>query len=71
MKRILCGDLVPGCAFKAQAETEADVLLALSRHVRETHGIEVTPAFLERAKGRVQDVEPSKAGATTAAAHPG
>ena len=26
MKRIQCGDLVPGCDFKAQAATDADVL---------------------------------------------
>lgn len=58
MKRILCGDLVPGCAFKAQAETEADVLHMETDHVRSVHGIEVTPGFLERARERIQDVEP-------------
>ncbi len=57
MKRIECGDLVPGCTFKAQAETEADVLHMESDHVRHAHGLEVTPQFLERARSRVKDVE--------------
>jgi predicted small metal-binding protein len=57
MKRIHCGDLVPGCAFKAQAETDADVLRVEFEHVRNAHGLEVTPAFLERARERIVDAE--------------
>lgn len=57
MKRIECGDLVPGCAFKAQAPSEAEVLSAELAHVREVHNLEVTPAFLERARERIHDVE--------------
>jgi predicted small metal-binding protein len=57
MKRIQCGDLVPGCTFKAQAETDAEVLHVESDHARNVHGIKVTPQFLERARGRIEDVE--------------
>jgi predicted small metal-binding protein len=67
MKRILCGDLVPGCTFKAQAETEADVLHVETDHARAAHGIEVTPGFLARARERIQDVEDSAAGKKRAA----
>ncbi len=56
MKRILCGDLVPGCTFKAQAETDAQVLSVELDHVRTIHDIDVTPAFLERARGRIEEV---------------
>ena len=57
MKRILCGNLVPGCTFKAQAETEAEVLHVESDHARNVHGLNVTPQFLERARSRIRDVE--------------
>jgi predicted small metal-binding protein len=62
MKRIMCGDLVPGCTFKAQAETEAEVLHMETDHVRNAHGLEVDSQFLERARGRIQDVAPEEAG---------
>jgi predicted small metal-binding protein len=57
MKRIVCGDLVPGCTFKAQAETEAEVLHVEMDHVRAAHGLEATPQFLERARQRIREVE--------------
>jgi predicted small metal-binding protein len=63
MKRIQCGDLVPGCAFKAQAQTESDVLAVEMDHVRQVHAIDVTPAFLDRARERIADVEAGEAAA--------
>lgn len=60
MKRIDCGDLVPGCTFKAQAETEAEVLHIESNHVKNAHGFDVTPEFLTRARGRIRDAESSQ-----------
>ncbi|MGQ7794234.1 DUF1059 domain-containing protein [Faunimonas sp. B44] len=56
MKRISCGDLVPGCNFKAQADTDQDVLHIEARHARQAHDLVVTPRFLERAKARIQEV---------------
>ena len=72
MNRISCGDLIPGCAFKAQAATGTEVLHIESYHAREAHGIEVTPRFLERARARIVDADSStKAATRSEAAHPG
>jgi predicted small metal-binding protein len=71
MKRIHCGDLVPGCTFVARAASEADVLHEEARHAREMHGLEVTPAFLERARSRIRDAEAPAAQAEPRASHPG
>jgi predicted small metal-binding protein len=72
MKRISCGDLIPGCAFKAQAATETEVLHVESDHAREAHGIEITPRFLERARARIVDADSSpKVAPRSEAAHPG
>lgn len=59
MKRIACGDLVPGCTFKAQAETETEVLHVEMDHVRSVHGFDPGPQFLERARGRIEETEPA------------
>jgi predicted small metal-binding protein len=71
MKRIECGDLVPGCTFTARGATEADVLHEEARHAREVHGLDITPAFLERARSRIRDAEAAAAPAESRAAHPG
>jgi len=64
MKRIRCGDLVPGCTFVAQAETDAAVLHIEMDHVRQSHGMEATSRFLERARERIMEAEPKAAGKT-------
>jgi predicted small metal-binding protein len=58
MKRILCGELVPGCAFQARAETQPEVLHVWAGHVRAAHGLNVSQAFLDRARAAVEDVPP-------------
>lgn len=62
MKRIQCGDLIPGCEFKAQASSVAEVLSVELEHARAAHDINVTPQFLQRARDRIEDVEPGTAG---------
>jgi predicted small metal-binding protein len=57
MKRIACGDLVPGCEFTAHAASVAEVLRVELEHARQAHGINVTPQFLQRARDRIEDVE--------------
>ena len=59
MKCISCGDLIPGCAFRAQAATETEVLHVESDHAHEAHGIEITPRFLERARARIVETNSS------------
>ena len=56
MKTIACGDLVPGCDFRARAETEADLLAKVSSHVRTAHpDIEMTPALVASVKGKIRE----------------
>lgn len=62
MKRIQCGDLVPGCEFRAQASSVAEVLSVELEHARQAHDINVTPMFLQRARDRIEEVELESAG---------
>ena len=57
MKRILCGDLVPGCDFKALAQSNAEVLQMELDHARNVHNLTPTPQFLQRAFDRIEAVE--------------
>lgn len=56
MKRIICGELVPGCGFQARAQTASEALHVWAGHVRSTHGLEVSQHFLDRARVAVEDV---------------
>ena len=56
MKTIACGDLVPGCDYRASAETEADLMAKVAAHVRQAHpGIELTPRLIASAKEKVRE----------------
>jgi predicted small metal-binding protein len=57
MKRIQCGDLVPGCDFTAHAQSNAEVLQRELDHARNAHNLTVTPQFLQRAYERIETVE--------------
>jgi predicted small metal-binding protein len=70
MKRIQCGDLVPGCGFKAQAPSVAEVLSMELEHARQVHDINVSPQFLQRARDRVEDVEMRPASESSREARP-
>jgi predicted small metal-binding protein len=71
MKRIHCGDLIPGCGFKAQAATEQEVLHEEADHVRDAHGLDVTWQFLERARSRIREAEAGAERSRREAALPG
>ncbi|WP_026380940.1 DUF1059 domain-containing protein [Afifella pfennigii] len=63
MKTITCGELVPGCDYKARADTEADVLSKVSEHVRTAHPeIEMTPKMVEKVKSKIHEEPHSSAG---------
>ena len=62
MKKIVCGDVVPGCHILIRAETEADLLRKVADHIRAAHQLNVTPKLLEKARGRIRDEAPSGAG---------
>ena len=56
MKRIACGDLVPGCDYEARAETEAELLKKVSQHVRSAHPeITLNPEVVEQVKRHIED----------------
>lgn len=56
MKTIACGDLVPGCDYKAHAETEAELMGKVSDHVRKAHPeVELTPALVSAVKSKVRE----------------
>ena len=56
MKSIACGDIVPGCNFKARAETEADLMQKVSDHVREAHPeVTLTPELITSVKGKIRE----------------
>jgi predicted small metal-binding protein len=43
-KHIACNDVVAGCTFTAQAETETTVIEQVTAHAAKDHGVtEVTP----------------------------
>ena len=39
-KRLLCGDVVPGCAAEVRGATEEEILRQAVEHARTAHGIE-------------------------------
>ena len=55
MKEIACGDLMPGCDFKASAETEEALLKKVATHAKEKHGIDVTPELVAQIKTKIRD----------------
>lgn len=53
-KEIECNNIVPGCEFKAHAETEEELLKQVGDHARDAHGLtDVTPELLAKVKAAV------------------
>ena len=56
MKTIHCGDLVPGCDFKARADSEADLMQKVSAHVRDAHPeVTLTPHLMQSIKDKTRE----------------
>ncbi len=54
-KQIACGDVVPGCSFKASAPTEQELLQKVAQHARESHGVhDVTPELVTKVKAAMR-----------------
>lgn len=54
-KHIACGDVVPGCAFTADAATEEELVQRVSAHASQEHGVkEVTPELAEKVKAAIR-----------------
>lgn len=56
MKEFACGAVVPGCAATFEAETEQEILEAVSQHAKEDHGMDTVPAEVaEQVKANISD----------------
>ena len=54
LKRIACGDVVPGCTFTASAPTEDELVKKVVAHAAHDHGItEVTPELAAKVKAAI------------------
>jgi len=55
-KTMKCGDLMPGCDFVAEGETEEDVLQKAAAHAKEAHGIEeITEDLVDQVRAKISD----------------
>ncbi len=55
-KSIECNDLFAGCAFKAEAESEADLLQKVAAHAASEHGLtEITDDIVSKVKGCIRN----------------
>lgn len=55
-KVIECNDLFPGCEFKAEAQSEADLLQQVAAHAAAAHGVsEMTEDVVSKVKGCIRD----------------
>jgi predicted small metal-binding protein len=55
-KKLSCGDVVPGCAWKAEAATENELLEKVAAHAGHDHGIkDITPEVLKKVKAAIKD----------------
>ena len=55
-KKISCSDVVPGCSFAAEAESEKELLEKVAAHAGHDHGVkEVTPEMLAKLKAAIKE----------------
>ena len=54
-KYICCGDVVPGCDFRATAATEEELIQQVAAHASQQHGItEITPELAAKVQAAIQ-----------------
>lgn len=55
MKRIACGDVVPGCSFTATAPTDQELMQKVVAHAAHEHGVtEVTPELADKVRAAIK-----------------
>lgn len=63
MKRFDSGTLIPGSTWRAEAETEAEVVRRAVENLKNFHDeTEVRPDMVERIKERIVDVDDGETG---------
>jgi predicted small metal-binding protein len=56
MKTIQCNELFPGCQFRAEAETEAELLQKVAAHAASAHQItQVNDAVVAKVRSCIRD----------------
>ncbi len=56
MKTIECRELFPGCQFRAEAESEAELLQKAAEHAAKAHGITtLTDDIVAKVRGCIRD----------------
>jgi predicted small metal-binding protein len=54
-KQLACGDIVPGCDFKAEAASEAELIKKVAEHAAKHHGVkDVTPELQGKLQSAVR-----------------
>jgi predicted small metal-binding protein len=54
-KHIACGDVVPGCAFTASADTEEELVKKVVAHAAHHHGVnEITPELAAKVQAAIK-----------------
>ncbi len=54
MKVFACGELVPGCGSKFEAESEGELFQQIEAHARDEHGMdEVPPEVQDQIRARI------------------
>jgi len=54
-KTLACGDVMPGCDAKFEADTEEELMAKAGKHAADAHGItELTPEVVDAVKGAIK-----------------
>ena len=57
MKQFSCGDIVPNCEARFDAETEDEILTLVAVHARDDHGLDPVPDdIVIQVRGHIHDV---------------
>jgi len=55
-KKIACGDVVEGCAWKAEASTEEELVQKVVAHAADAHDVkQVTPELAAQVKAAIRE----------------
>jgi predicted small metal-binding protein len=55
-KQVACGDVVPGCSWKASATDEEKLIAQVAEHAHHAHGVkEVTPELAAQVKAAIRE----------------
>ena len=53
---IACGDVMPGCEARFEADTKDELLSQVAAHAQDDHGVEeITPEIMSAVEGAIQE----------------